>query len=119
MIARFSKVTVRAAARPRAPEAQFDMYREVHELSTRKGFTGGGARFGRTVAQLAEPEFYFIVSPRLCFLPVPDGLSDDDPRLAGGHLELELLQSMRAVASVMRSLSDLSTPCPLHRRQSP
>ena len=88
----------------------------VHELSTSKGFTGGRARFGRTVAQLAEPEFYFIVSPRLCFLPVPDGLSDDDPRLAGGHLELELLQSMRAVASVMRSLSVLSTPCPERRR---
>ena len=60
MIARFSKVTVRAAAVlpvPELPELNLPR-REVHELSTRKGFAGGGARFGRTVAQLVEPEFY-------------------------------------------------------------
>ena len=65
------------------------------------------------MAQLAEAEFCFAVSPLLCFLPNSDGLSDDDdPRLAGG--QLELLRSMPNVASVMYSPPYLSTPCPLH-----
>jgi len=93
----------------------FRLFSMLEPDSSRQGRDSRAAEL--IVAQLAEAEFYFVASPRLYFLLVPDDLSDDDLYLAGGHLEL--LRSMWAVASVMRSLSDLSTPCPLHRRQSP
>ncbi|KAG2581383.1 hypothetical protein PVAP13_6KG031600 [Panicum virgatum] len=39
------------------------------------------------MAQLAEAEFCFAVSPLLCFLPNSDGLShEDDPRFGGRPL---------------------------------
>ena len=109
--------TARAAACPQAPGAQFAMYREVRDLD-KEGLRWWRSSIRPHRGPISGGGVVFCVSLLLCFLPNSDGLSDDDdPRLAGG--QLELLQSMPNVASVMCSPPYLSTPCPLRRRQSP
>ena len=102
--------TARAAACPQAPGAQFAMYREVRDLD-KKGLCWWRSSIRPHRGPISGGGVVFCVSLLLCFLPNSDGLSDDDdPRLAGG--QLELLQSMPNVASVMCSPPYLSTPCP-------